>query len=157
MVAKTKIRSESNWVRRSNPAVSADQLSFKLLIWVKVCMWGPERWRTFVEQGEVGRKPDGGLKMLWRANLFSDFTKAAKDSSSHLVAGFIRSFSQDSCRLLMGSGGKANDWRIRWRNVVDRLSNSKFLRFPFCLVWKRNFGQRTVSGLARVSLAGDGE
>jgi len=34
-------------------------------------------------------------------------TKAAKDSSSRLVAGFCRNFPQDSSRVKIGGGGKA--------------------------------------------------
>jgi len=36
-------------------------------------------------------------------------TKAAKDSSSRLVAGFFRNFPQDSSTIVIVSGGKATN------------------------------------------------
>jgi len=72
-------------------------------------MLGPERLRTMGDQGEARGNSGGGPSGCWRANRSSELPIGAKDSSSNLVAGFLRSFPQDSSVQYEVAQGKAND------------------------------------------------
>lgn len=69
----------------------------------------PERWWAMPESGEASWKWGGGPTSCWRANRWLNFGIGAKYLSNHLVAGFFRSFPQDSCLKIWVACGRAND------------------------------------------------
>jgi len=71
-------------------------------------MLGPEKWRTISAQAEVIGNFDGRSQRFWRANRSCEAGIGAKDQSSHLVAGSLWSFPQDS-DLFWIMCGKEND------------------------------------------------
>ena len=78
---------------------------------------GPERWRSIPGRDEARGNSGVSPKRLWRANGSAESGVGAKDQSSRLVAGSLRSFPQDSCHSIIPIPlGKANDWRLRGRS-----------------------------------------
>lgn len=59
-------------------------------------MLEPEWWWTMPAQNEVRGNSDGSSSRYWCANRSLDVGIGAKDSSNHLIAGFLRSFPKDS-------------------------------------------------------------
>ena len=117
---------------------------------------GPERWRSTPGRDEARGNSGGSPKRLWRANRSSEPGVGAKDQSSRLVAGSLRSFPQDSWRSIVAiPSGKTNDWRPRGRSRprptlelgtggtgrLSRITEPYPLSFPFLLLleggWRR--------------------
>ena len=95
-------------------------ISIETWIGVKVDLLRPERWWSINEKNEARRNSGGGSKGFWRANRSSNLLIGAKDSSNHLVAGSLRSFSQDSWNTIKNE-----------LNQVKRMIRSTGIRMIF--------------------------
>ena len=109
-------------------------------------------------EGEATGNHGGSPKRSWRANRSRDLSIGAKDQSNHLVAGFLRSFPQDSWSsnkpFEAVSLGKANDWRYGGLYVLHLLSNFKSVRCP-CNLNVLGLRMWAFSGPFLVSRTGD--